>query len=288
MTVLIKKSLQMLILIGGYLLTCAASADDSAAKLSPDVQKIVDRGVLRVAMYHKDTPPFYFVDDEGELTGVDVELIKGFGSLLGVPVEFNRSAKTFNQVVDQVANKEADLAICKLSITFNRSAKVSFTEPYIKLRKGLLVNRILLQRQLAGRSKEKAIQTLKGSIGVIGNSSYVGYAKLRFKDLELVEYKSWNEVVQAVINQEVIAGFRDEAEVKKVIRDKSDNAVNLLTVVLKGDYDPKGIAVSRDSQHLKSLLEFYMNSLSLDLSANSVLFEYDSVIESIKRNSGSR
>lgn len=253
--------------------------------LAPDIQRILDKGVLRVAMYHKDTPPFYYVDEQGELTGVDVELIKGFASLLNVAVEFDRSAKTFNDVIKKVSNREADLAICKLSITFSRTIKVLFTKPYIKLRKGLLVNRVLLQRQLDGRTKEEAIKNLTGKIGVIGKSSYVDYAKHRFHNMELVEYRSWGEIVEAVINQDVVAGFRDEAEIKRVIRDNTDNAVTLLTVVLKGDHDPKGIAVSWDSTHLKSALEFYIDSLGLDLSANKVLFEYESVIETIKRNS---
>lgn len=283
----VKINLRYLLLLSILIVTpnLYSSETQEQRLYAPDIQRILDKGVLTVAMYHKDTPPFYYVDEQGDLTGVDVELIKGFASLLNVKVEFDRSAKTFNDVIKKVANREADLAICKLSITFSRTTKVLFTKPYIQLRKGLLVNRVLLQRQLKGRTKEEAIKSLTGSIGVIGKSSYVDYAKHRFHNMKLVEYGSWGEIVDAVINQEVVAGFRDEAEIKRVIRDNTDNAVTLLTVVLKGDHDPKGIAVSWDSTHLKSSLEFYIDSLNLDLSANKVLFEYDSVIETIKRNS---
>lgn len=250
---------------------------------APELNELFDRNVLRVAIYKANTPPFYFVNKNNELTGVDVEMIKGFARKLGLKVEFIRHANTLDEVVDLVANGEADLAICKLSITFSRATKVLFTKPYIKLRKALLVNRILLQQQLNGRSKKETIQNLKGTVGVIGNSSYVNYAKQRFKHMEIKEYSSWKEVVNAVIAQEIIAGFRDEAEIKKVILDNKDRAINLLTAVLEDDFDPKGIAVPSSATYLKALLDFYIDSTGLELSANTVLFDYDSVIEQLNR-----
>ncbi len=250
---------------------------------APELRGLFERNVLRVAIYKANTPPFYFVNKDNELTGVDVEMIKGFARNLGLKIEFIRRAQTLDGVVDLVANGEADLAICKLSITFSRATKVLFTKPYIKLRKALLVNRILLQQQLNGRSKKEAIQNLKGTLGVIGNSSYVNYAQQRFKHMKIKEYGSWKEVVNAVISQEIIAGFRDEAEIKKVILDNKDRAINLLTAVLEDDFDPKGIAVPSDATYLKALLDFYIDSTGLELSANTVLFDYDSVIEHLNR-----
>jgi polar amino acid transport system substrate-binding protein len=252
--------------------------------MSPDIQAIIDRGKLVVAMYHKDSPPFYYVDKKGNLSGVDVELIEGFGRLLGVGVEFVRTPSSFDAVVDMIANKEADLAICKLSITFLRAGRVLFTHPYIELHQGLLINRLLLAKQLRGRVKEEALRSLTGKVGVIANSSYVGYAKRNFGDMEMVEFPSWKRVVQAVTSGEIIAGYRDEAEIKKIIRDEPNSAVKLLTATLLDAKDPKGIAVSADSTHLRELLEFYLKSLNLNLTADKVLYEYTSVISTIRRN----
>jgi ABC-type amino acid transport substrate-binding protein len=151
------------------------------------------------------------------------------------------------------------------------------------LRKGLLVNRLLLQKQLGNRSKEEAIQKLNGTLGVIGNSSYVSFAKKRFKHMTIREYSSWSEVVDALLSKEIIAGFRDEAEIKKVILDNKDHAMKLLTVVLKDDFDPKGIALPSNANYLKALLDFYIDSLGLEFTANAVLFEYDAVIEHLNR-----
>ncbi|MCG7563044.1 ABC transporter substrate-binding protein [Pseudoalteromonas sp. McH1-42] len=257
--------------------------DSPSLEQAPALAKILSRGTLRVAMYHKDTPPFYYHDTQGKLTGVDVELIRGFADKLGVTLSFDRSAKTLNQAIDMVAEDKADLAICKLSVTFERASRVLFTRPYIRLRKGLLVNRILLQQQLNNRSKIETIQTLQGKLAVIGNSSYVGYARQRFSQMTIVPYPTWQDAIQALKAQQVIAAFRDEAEVKKVIVDNKNNAMSLLTVVLEKDYDPKGIALAPNAHFLRALLESYLDNLSLDLNADKVLFDYDDVINQIHR-----
>lgn len=284
-----KKYIYLTIFIFVISLDSNAQANDKTQTIklqqphAKELAELFERKVLRVAMYKRDTPPFYFVNDENELTGVDVEIIKGFARRLGLEVEFIRHANTLDEVINIVAQGEADLAICKLSITFSRATKVLFTEPYIMLRKGLLVNRVLLQQQLNGRHKKEVIQQLKGTLGVIGNSSYVNYAKQRFNHMKIKEYGSWKEVVDAVLSQQIIAGFRDEAEIKKVILDNKDRAINLLTVVLEDDFDPKGIAIPSHANYLKALLDFYIDSIGLKLTANSVLFEYDSVIDHLNR-----
>jgi len=251
---------------------------------SPDIQRILDRGTLVVAMFAQDTPPFYYVNEENQLTGVDVEMIKGFARLLNVDVVFDRSPTSLGAVVDMIANEKADVGISKLSITFNRVQRVLFTKPYIEMRQALLVNQLSLAKQLEGGSREEVLLSLSGKIGVIGNSSYVKYAKRNFINMEVVEYKSWNDVVDAVIKGEVTAAYRDEAEIKKIVRDNPDLSLTLLTVTLKDAADPKGIAVSKNASHLKELLEFYIDSLNLNLTTNKVLYHYDDIIKSIKRN----
>ncbi|MGL1957302.1 MAG: transporter substrate-binding domain-containing protein [Colwellia sp.] len=256
-----------------------------------ELKRLLDSKVLRVAMYKGNTRPFYFQETTdgiiGELQGIDVEIIKGFAKKLDLSVKFIRS-DTLDGAVDMVVARKADLAICKLSITFSRANKVLFTKPYIKLRKGLLVNRIelkALQEDLGNITREEAIQQLAGKLGVIEDSSYVTFANQRFKQksLEKMALASWDEIVQKVLDGKYIAAFRDEAEIKKVISDNERHAIHLLTVDLVGDYDPKGIALPLNANHLKALLDLHIDSLGLELTASSLLFDYDSVINKLNR-----
>lgn len=288
--------LGLLYLIGGWGIAYGDSSVTIPASLStadqtpiqsallqpPSIKRIMDRGKLIVAMYHRNTPPFYYLDDQEELTGVDVHLIKGFARLLGVDVVFDRKKRSFNQVVMAVANREVDVAISKLSTTFWRAKRVRCTEPYILLHQGLLVNRLELAKQSKGRPHKEVIRNLEGKIGVIANSSYVDYAEKRFKKATVVEYPTWDEVVKAATSGEVVAAYRDEVEIKKIIRNSPDTTLHFLTVVLKDAKDPKAMMVAWDSPHLLALFNFYIRFLDLNLTANKVLDHYNEVISMIQ------
>ncbi|WP_333874631.1 substrate-binding periplasmic protein [Methylobacter sp.] len=276
-------SITLACLILTFISSSAVSANDQPVLDEPlnEIQAIIKRGKLIVAMYSQDTPPFYYMDKNNELTGVDVVLIKGFADLLGVAVEFDRSAKFLDDVVDKVEKHQADLAICKLSMTFGRAQRVLFAEPYANLHQSLLINRLELSRQLKGRSQEETIQNLTGKLGVVAKSSYVGYAK-HFKNMEIVQYPTWNEVIDHVLQGDITAAFRDDAEVKMILRDRPDTTLHLLSVVLKDADDPKGIAMSFDHRNLKDLVNFYLKSLDLNLSADKIINDYDNVIKIIQ------
>lgn len=261
-------------------------------KQENELDRLLNSKKLRIAMYKENTKPFYFQESlpdnsKGPLQGIDVEIIEGFARKLGLEPDYKRT-DTLDGAIDLVVNGEADVAICKLSITFSRASRVLFTKPYIKLRKGLLVNRIrleALQKDLGNLSKNEAIQNLSGKLGVIKDSSYVSFANQRFKDekLQHMQLPTWQEVVKKVNDGEFIAAFRDEAEVKKVIADNKSHAITMLTVDLLEDYDLKGIALPLNSHHLKALLDLHIDSLGLELTASSILFDYPSVIKQLNR-----
>ncbi|MFI3221939.1 MAG: ABC transporter substrate-binding protein [Methylococcaceae bacterium] len=259
-----------------------AKEESSRNQPANEIQEIIKRGKLVVAMYSKDAPPFYFVNKNNQLEGFDVVLIEGFARLLGVSVEYNRSSKFLDETVTQVENNEADLAITKLSMTFKRAMVVDFSEPYINLRQSLLVNRLELIKQLQGRPQEEAIQNLTGKIGVLAKSSYVDYAKY-FHKAEVISYSSWNDAVEDARVGKITAAMRDYAEVSLVMHDHPGFALDLMSVILTDARDPKGIAVSMDHKNLKNLLNFYLNTLDLKITGDQMINNYDKEIAKLKQ-----
>jgi polar amino acid transport system substrate-binding protein len=247
-----------------------------------EVQDIIKRGKLVVAMYSKDAPPFYYVDKDNHLTGFDVVLIEGFAKLLGVQVEFNRSAKFLNDTVTMVENHEVDLAITKLSMTFKRASRVLFADPYITLHQSLLINRLELIKQLKGRPQEEAIQNLSGKLGVVAKSSYVDYAK-HFHNMELIAYPTWDEAIKNAREGKITAAMRDDAEVKLILREHPEYALDLMSVILKDAKDPKGIAVSTDHNQLRLLLNFYIKTLDWNITGDQMINNYDKEITILKQ-----
>ncbi len=251
------------------------------------IKSIVNRGKLRVAMYSRDSWPFYFIDEDKELKGIDVALIKGFGKLLGVEVEFDRTAKFLDDVAIKVRNHDADVGISKLSLTFDRAMNVAVTEPYINLNQALLINRLLLAKQVQNQDSEYAIKNLHGTLGVLKKSSYVGYSTY-FKNMKLVEYDVWDNALKDVSDGKITAVFRDEAEIKIFLHKNPESALKLMSVEIQDAFDPKGAVVSLDNPQLKDLLNFYFSMLHLKLTPEKAISNYDLTVAEIENKINQR
>lgn len=249
--------------------------DGERTEMSPDIERILDRGKLVVALLKTDNPPF-FGSQSGARSpiGLDIKIAQGLADSLGVDLEFNRSGETFNEVVEQVYQLKADIAISKLSQTLSRAKRVQFSHPYVTMRQGLLVNRLQIAQQAQGKSLTEAIRSFSGKVGVIEGSSYVNFIKQKFPEATIQEYPAWEETVAAVMQGDIQMAYRDELEVKKEILKNPDAALRLQTIALTDTRDQIAMAMPWDSHHLKAFVDQYIDTFGLDYTANLVLDEY--------------
>lgn len=238
--------------------------------LAPDVARIVQRGELIVAMLGVDTPPFFY-EKNGELIGVEVDLAKAIGKELGVTVRFNRSAKTFNGVVDIVARGEADMALSKLSRTLARTQIISFTQPYLVMNHALILNRVKFAQFARERALPEVIRGFTGSVGVIAKSSFADYARRNFPNAKVVEYPGWPDVLKALEKGEVIGAYRDEFEVKRILKADPTASLHLRTVTFKDLEDTLGIAVGINDHVLLAFLNEFLSQRVEKLNTAKVL-----------------
>jgi ABC-type amino acid transport substrate-binding protein len=222
--------------------TATANPATAAGFLAPDIGRIKQRGELVIAMLATDTPPFFY-EKNGELVGLEVDLAKSIAQALNVEVRFNREPKSFNEVVDFVAQRRADLGISKLSRTLTRAQMVHFSQPYLTLNHSLVINRVAFARLASNMRIEDAIRQYSGSLGVISRSSFADFAKSNFSKAKVTEYPNWKEVLKAVNTGEVMAAYRDEFEIKRLLKETPSAALTLRTVTLKDLEDTLGIAV---------------------------------------------
>lgn len=239
-------------------------------ELAPEIARIFTRGELVVAMLGVDTPPFFYKKGD-QLVGLEVDLAKAIARELKVTVRFDRSAKTFNEVVDMVARQEADLGISKLSRTLARAQKISFTDPYLRLNHAFILNRVKFAEYAKGRPVTTAIRDYKGTLGVISNSSFADYASRYFPQAEVRSYKSWGELLKAVDKGEVIAAYRDEFEVKSVLKTDPKASLTLRTVTFKDLEDTLGIAVGIQDPVLLAFVDQFLSQSAEKLTIDTVL-----------------
>jgi len=245
----------------------------------PDIQKIIDRGELVIGMLSVDSPPFFFVDKKtGQLDGLDIKIANEMAQKLGVKLRLDRSAKTFDGVVDLVVSNEVDIGLSKLSRTLERSKRVLFSEPYIIFHHGLLINRLRIAQLSHDKNPYENISTISDKIAVIQSSSYADFARQKFLNAEVVEYPKWQDVVTAVLNGSVVAAYRDELEIKRAVFGNSEAALKIQTAVLTDTEDAIAIAINHQNSHLLFWLNQFLKTLNLHYNADELLREYPEIL----------
>ncbi|MEN8236331.1 MAG: ABC transporter substrate-binding protein [Pseudomonadota bacterium] len=249
-------------------------------KNAPDLTCIKSRGVLVIGMINRDMPPFIMRDKDGNLSGIDVEIAREMARELGVKVAFNRSANTFDDVVEMVANRQADLGVSKISLTLLRAEKVRFTNPYVPLNKAILINRLALEevRTNPEASLEDLLNRPSSQIGVEAGSSYVEYAKRIFPKATLVEFESWDrDIAPKVLNGELLAGFRDEWGVRETMFAAPQSYFENLSIVIKDETDPLMIITPWNSLQLLAWVNRFLEIKKINFSTDDLMKRYQEI-----------
>ena len=262
--------------------------------MPPDIAQIIDRGELIVATRGVDTPPFVmygsderpcqgpsFEQDGQTLCGLDIEIGMGLADRLGVGVRFDTSTPVFNEVVEKVYKNEADLALSKLSISMSRAARMGVSNPYVNLRQGVLLNRVLLARAVSDPNVDitDAVRTLPGRVGVIENTQYGRFASQLFPQAEVVEFPSWDATIEALVRGDLLGALRDEMEVKKVVLSDPRTALLLKTAIFTDTQDLLAAMVAWNKPQLRTYVNQYLLLSEPVKSADDIIARYPEVFQ---------
>jgi ABC-type amino acid transport substrate-binding protein len=246
------------------------------AQHAPEIAAIKTRGILRVAMHQVDHPPFFMKDEKGELIGLDVEIAKDIAAQLQVKLEIIRTAPSFDDVVQQIIDGEADVAIAKLSMTLPRAEKVRYTSPYVTMSKALLINRFVLGTMPERITVREMFDLPQAKIGAIAHSSYANLAVRVFPKAQVFPEPSWDkDLVPRLKRGELWALFRDELEVRRTMFLVKDAALNFLAVNLSDEQDPIMMAVHRNHVLLQQWLNLYIEYAFRKPEMSEVIKKYE-------------
>ncbi len=227
----------------------------ACGQLPPDLERICASGLLRVARYQGQRPPFFFHRADGTWRGFDVDLARDIARRLGVAYEA-RLAASFDEVVDLVARGEADVGISKLSITLERSRRVRFSKPYMTVYQTLLVNRLAAPKQADPFAflNRPAVR-----IGALEGSSYVGYAQSEFGAAEIVPQSDFSTMMLGVTESRLDAAFVDSARANTWRRNNPQRLIQVRAFVARDRKDLLAFAVHWQDTHLLAWLDLYLD-----------------------------
>jgi ABC-type amino acid transport substrate-binding protein len=270
-----KKLLTLLfVLVTGFTSAHAvAQMAGSTIPLPTDIAAIKKANVLIVAMTKKDVPPFF--SGEGDnIHGLDVEIARRIGVLLGVPVQFRRDAESFAEVVEQVRSGGADMAVSKLSVTGPRLQVVRFSDPYVKLRQSLVVNRLWLSQNSQGKETYQVIRDFNGKISFIKNSSYDTFARINFPNATFLPEEKWDVIIDKVTRGDIAAAYRDEFEIKKIAFEKPEAAISTKSITISDSVDNIAIAVNPKSIQLLSIVNYVIKNEYNNIDTKKLMDRY--------------
>ena len=236
-----------------------------------DLQSIIDAKRLRVAVTRFDLPSFHTHRQDGTLVGAEIDIAQQIGQALGVRVEFIEEADSFDAVVDLVAAERADIGISKLSQTYRRLHRVRFSEPYLTLRHALLFNRAAIAREANGRPPAAVLQRYRGRIGVIAGSAYVDFAMTNFPEASVVKMPTWDDVVTSLLAGQVDAIYRDEFEIRRIVKISPALNVEFGTAAITDQNALLSIAICDTCSKLQELINYHLGRTKNNITLKTLL-----------------
>ncbi|MBN9343462.1 MAG: hypothetical protein BGO76_02830 [Caedibacter sp. 38-128] len=270
-----------------YTWVALANSDSSLTEknYSKDIQDIVTNGKLVVAILKTDNPPFFMTTPEGKLDGIDIELSERIAKELGVTLEINRTAQTYDEVVNLVASGEVDLGVSKLSYTDERAKKVLYTKPYAVFRKAMLVNRLVY----AGIKRQRNAETLldlfskpDSKIGIVQKSSYIDFAKNLFPNASINEIETWEHGLKLLQEGKLLALFRDEIETQKFLFSRPDANLKLLSLIIKSQEDSIRMVVPRNRLHFLLWINGFLETNQIKYDSHMLLEKNEKYLHKLK------
>ena len=151
------------------------------ASMSAETEVADEPDRLTIATRH--LPPFAIKQDNGEWSGLSIELWQMMAKEMGVNYTFKEMA--LKEMLKAVEDGQVDAAIAAISITSEREAKLDFTHPFMSTGLGIAVHKnegsgwVLLVERLFSSDFLKALTALLGLLLVIGIMVWI-FDRVRF------------------------------------------------------------------------------------------------------------
>jgi L-cystine transport system substrate-binding protein len=178
--------------------------------------KVKDEGKLLIGT-EGTYPPFTFHDDQGELTGFDVEIAKEVAKRMDVEPVFMETQ--WDAMFAGLDAKRFDMIANQVGIRPDRQEKYDFSEGYITSAAVLVVHE--------DNEEIKAFEDLKGKKS--GQSMTSNYADIaRKSEAEIVGVEGFNQAIELITSKRVDATINDKMSVLDFKKQKPDAPIKIV------------------------------------------------------------
>ncbi|WP_173915220.1 amino acid ABC transporter substrate-binding protein [Halobacillus sp. Marseille-Q1614] len=187
-------------------------SSDSASSGENLYEQIKDKGVLTVGT-EGTYPPYTFHDEQGKLTGYDVEVAREVANRLDLEVEFKETK--WDAMFAGLNSERFDMIANQVGIKPDREEKYAFSTPYTYTAAVLVTNK--------DNSEVKSFEDLQGKTSAQSlTSNYAEIAKDNGAEIQSVE--GFNPAMELLATGRVDATVNDRLSVLDYLNQKGENA----------------------------------------------------------------
>lgn len=129
----------LLVSVSMLLFACGTGSDDTNSSDSGSTDssgESTDKKVLVVAT-DATYAPMEYMDDKGNIVGIDIEIVDAIAEAAGIEVEYKNYG--WEPLFPAVKSGEVDFAVSSITITKERQKEFDFTNPYFEANQLILV-----------------------------------------------------------------------------------------------------------------------------------------------------
>lgn len=228
--------------------------------MASDLAQIEARGTLRVAIPSADLMAFFEEDENGNLSGVDIELAKNIAEKLKVKAEFVRIDGDYGKLTDALKSGKADMVIAVYSRSYDRMQYVNFSKPYLSLKFGVMVNKAAMVK---AKVKSNPIPYMKENavdLALAAGTSHVDVARQLFPLANIIETSTYEEAAAMVAEGKAFGTLSGELEFYSRYLDNPHLSLYVSTYTFDDVKDEFSVGVNRNLPHLLDMVNLYIET----------------------------
>lgn len=228
-----------------------ATLSESLTSTVSTIERIKERGNKLIAGVKYDFKPFGFINQNGQVTGFDVDLIQAMADEWGVEVEF--AQVTSGNRIQKLAAGEVDLLAASMTHKKERDEIIDFSQTYFLDGQSLLVRRDSRINGIA-ELDGKTVSAIEGSTSI---DQIQAYADANNIQIELFPFLEYPPAIESLKAGAVDALTTDSVALYQFAQDSPE----LVVVGELFTKEPYGMGLPSGDSYFNNLVNFTLQKL---------------------------
>lgn len=220
------------------ILLAACGTDQTTSSENGEITKIVAGTEATYA-------PFEYLDDKGNVVGLDADILAAIGEEMGIETEMKHVG--WETTFSQVTNGELDLGAAAITITDERKESYDFTDPYYE------ATLLIVTKDDSTITDFEDLKDEKVSVQ-INTTGHIAAQELQgIASANILAYENFGIAIQEVLNGSATAAVGDNAVVLEYLKNNSGAGLKALEDD-SFEVDHFGFMVKKGNTELLNLL----------------------------------